>query len=255
MTASRQRPNPEDENLRLIAAEMDRRQQQARNTLLKSPPGNTTPAAGRETDRLLREAEHTIARLQATPANAEVWRAICEVEAQYSAAIEGESDPARTAVHATALESLLKKTPSEESMLALHTELMADQPRTQPGEYRNIEVKVGRHRPPAPELVPELMADLYGYIEKSTDTPLTKAAWAHIQFETIHPFRDGNGRTGRALTNQILRWPLPMSIEILRDRRRYYTVLQQANWPIYLEWFVKTADRTARLTETGTTTK
>ncbi len=53
--------------------------------------------------------------------------------------------------------------------------------------------------PPAPEHVPELLADLATFLNRSDVAPVVKAALAHAQFESIHPFIDGNGRTGRAL--------------------------------------------------------
>lgn len=59
--------------------------------------------------------------------------------------------------------------------------------------------------PPPPELVPELLADLVEYVNESAHPGILKAAIAHAQFETIHPFIDGNGRTGRALIHTILR--------------------------------------------------
>ena len=58
--------------------------------------------------------------------------------------------------------------------------------------------------PPAAE-VPELMDDLLEYINTTNHHPVTAAAVAHVQFESIHPFRDGNGRAGRALVQAILR--------------------------------------------------
>lgn len=58
--------------------------------------------------------------------------------------------------------------------------------------------------PPAPGDVPALMADLVGYINGAAHSPLVQAALVHAQFETIHPFTDGNGRVGRALVHTIL---------------------------------------------------
>lgn len=58
--------------------------------------------------------------------------------------------------------------------------------------------------PPA-EDVPELMDDLLEYINATNHHPVIAAAVAHVQFESIHPFRDGNGRAGRALVQTILR--------------------------------------------------
>jgi Fic family protein len=59
--------------------------------------------------------------------------------------------------------------------------------------------------PPPPELVPELMADLCAFCSSETLPAVAQAAIAHAQFETIHPFADGNGRTGRALIQLVLR--------------------------------------------------
>lgn len=59
--------------------------------------------------------------------------------------------------------------------------------------------------PPPPELVGELLEDLCAFCNDDTLPPLAQAAIAHAQFETIHPFVDGNGRTGRALLHLVLR--------------------------------------------------
>lgn len=59
--------------------------------------------------------------------------------------------------------------------------------------------------PPPPERVPELLEDLCRYISGDDHPALVQAAVAHAQFETIHPFPDGNGRTGRALIHLILK--------------------------------------------------
>ncbi len=59
--------------------------------------------------------------------------------------------------------------------------------------------------PPPPEYVEDLLDDLIHYVNGDDHSPLVQAAIAHAQFETIHPFADGNGRTGRALIHVILR--------------------------------------------------
>ena len=58
--------------------------------------------------------------------------------------------------------------------------------------------------PPPPGRVPKLMEDLIAYVNTNHHSPLTQAAIAHAQFETIHPFGDGNGRAGRALIHVVL---------------------------------------------------
>jgi Fic family protein len=59
--------------------------------------------------------------------------------------------------------------------------------------------------PPPPEYVEGLLRDLIDYTNGDQHSPLVQAAIAHAQFETIHPFADGNGRTGRALIHVTLR--------------------------------------------------
>lgn len=59
--------------------------------------------------------------------------------------------------------------------------------------------------PPPESEVPRLMADLARFVTETAGNPVARAAIAHAQFETIHPFIDGNGRTGRALIHTILR--------------------------------------------------
>lgn len=81
---------------------------------------------------------------------------------------------------------------------------------------------------PPPGEVPSLTEDLLRYLNSSGEHPLLLAAIGHLQFETIHPFEDGNGRAGRALVHAILERGgvvrsglLPISIEI-RTREREY---------------------------------
>ncbi len=87
-------------------------------------------------------------------------------------------------------------------LLKAHESLMqtGDGDKSNPGNYRKQSVKVGNLIPPPAQYVPELMADLEKFIN-SLDSlpPLIKAGLAHVQFEEIHPFLDGNGRIGRLL--------------------------------------------------------
>jgi Fic family protein len=63
---------------------------------------------------------------------------------------------------------------------------------------------VAQFVPPKHQLVRPLMDDLLAYLNDPSDTAVVAAAVVHAQFETIHPFRDGNGRIGRALTHTVL---------------------------------------------------
>lgn len=58
--------------------------------------------------------------------------------------------------------------------------------------------------PPPPEQVPRLVGDLVGYLNGASHGPLIQSGLVHAQFETIHPFTDGNGRVGRALIHTVL---------------------------------------------------
>ncbi len=81
--------------------------------------------------------------------------------------------------------------------------------------------------PPPPEQVGPLMADLVDYMNGSVHAPLVQAGIVHAQFETIHPFTDGNGRVGRALIHTVLTrrgltpsavLPVSLVLATLRDR-------------------------------------
>lgn len=91
---------------------------------------------------------------------------------------------------------------SSRVILKAHEALMSkgDGDKYDPGNYRKQPVRVGNLIPPPPSAVPQLMTDLEKYINEEDDLPaLVKAGLAHVQFETIHPFLDGNGRIGRLL--------------------------------------------------------
>lgn len=82
--------------------------------------------------------------------------------------------------------------------------------------------------PPRPEYVPALMDDLVRFINGSKLPPVAVAAIAHAQLETIHPFVDGNGRTGRTLVHMVLRRAglakrvvPPVSLILATDKERY----------------------------------
>ena len=85
--------------------------------------------------------------------------------------------------------------------------------------------------PPPAEQVPELMGDLVAYLNTAGHPPVLQAAVLHAQFETIHPFEDGNGRTGRALIHTVFnaagltRSAVPISTALSRDPSRYHDAL------------------------------
>lgn len=105
--------------------------------------------------------------------------------------------------------------------------------------------------PPPPHEVAQCLADLEKFLHADTHLPLlVKVAIAHAQFETIHPFLDGNGRVGRLLITfllceqQVLQKPvLYLSYFFKRHRQEYYDQLQAVRdngaWEEWLEFFLR----------------
>lgn len=95
-----------------------------------------------------------------------------------------------------------KKLLTHRDILMLHKILAAGvMDQGDAGRYRDIQVYVGRYTPPAPQLVSGLMTELLAWWNEPSRqwSPVISSAILHYQFEDIHPFADGNGRTGRAL--------------------------------------------------------
>ena len=95
-----------------------------------------------------------------------------------------------------------KKVITHEEILRLHKIMAADvMDQGTAGRYRTIAVRVGRYLPPPPSDVSGLMFELLTWWNKEAATlsPVLSSAIVHYRFEAIHPFADGNGRTGRAL--------------------------------------------------------
>jgi len=85
---------------------------------------------------------------------------------------------------------------------------------------------------PPPETVADYLADLLVYLNRDDVPALVQAAIAHAQFESIHPFTDGNGRIGRALINTVLRRRgvttrvvIPLASALVAHRDRYFDLL------------------------------
>lgn len=117
-----------------------------------------------------------------------------------------------------------KVTFSEFIIKQIHTLVLMDRPEDR-GIYRRIPVRImgAYHEPPAPVLVPELVEKLVEEFDKNKLHPIESAALFHLKFEGVHPFVDGNGRTGRLILNLFLMqkgYP-PINVKF-SDRRRYY---------------------------------
>jgi len=127
------------------------------------------------------------------------------------------------------------------TVLDLHETLLASSAPAHAGRIRTEQVWIGGshtgpHRadfvPPHHERVGEALTDLFTFLDRDDLPALAHAALAHAQFETIHPFTDGNGRTGRALVHAYLagrgittRSTVPVSSGLLRDLDGYFGAL------------------------------
>jgi Fic family protein len=128
----------------------------------------------------------------------------------------------------------------------------------QPGEVRRTQNWVGGPRPglatyvpPPPQEVHRLLGDLERYIHaRDKLPPLVRAGLVHVQFETIHPYLDGNGRVGRLLIALLLEhWGvlhaplLYLSLFFKRRRPDYYRLLndvrRSGNWEGWMEYFLE----------------
>ncbi|WP_281282415.1 Fic family protein [Cellulomonas cellasea] len=127
------------------------------------------------------------------------------------------------------------------SVLEMHRALMQDAEPDIAGRWRTQQVWIGGggyspHRaafvPPHADRVVPAIHDLVAFMAREDVPALPHAALAHAQFETIHPFPDGNGRTGRALVHSLLRKraltrsvTVPVSVGLLVDTRAYFDAL------------------------------
>jgi len=131
--------------------------------------------------------------------------------------------------------------PSLESILEMHRMLLEESAPEIAGRLREQQVWIGGSDlhpgdadfvPPHHTRLADAMRDLEGFMQRDDLPALVQAAVAHAQFETIHPFADGNGRTGRALIHVILRGrgittsaALPISVGLLSDTAGYFDTL------------------------------
>ena len=129
----------------------------------------------------------------------------------------------------------------EHAVLAMHAALLQRSHPDEAGSWRTEQVWVGGSDfgphgavfvPPHHERVPDAMRDLMLFVRRDDLPVLAHAALAHAQFETIHPFVDGNGRTGRALVHSMLRArgltrnvTVPVSAGLLTDTDAYFAAL------------------------------
>jgi Fic family protein len=131
---------------------------------------------------------------------------------------------------------------TERSLLDAHAVLMRDDPADGPvaGRWRQVQNWIGggasprdaAYVPPPADDVADAMDDLFAFLARDDLDPVVQAAIAHAQFESVHPFTDGNGRIGRALVNAVLRrrgltssLVVPVAAALVADRAGYFTEL------------------------------
>lgn len=133
-----------------------------------------------------------------------------------------------------------------------------------PGEFRRSQNWIGGTRPgnalfvpPPVEHLNECLSDFEKFLHEDSLPVLIKAGLAHVQFETIHPFLDGNGRLGRLLITLLLCLGgmldapiLYLSLYFKQNRHQYYALLQevrlQGTWETWLEFFLEGIAQSAK---------
>ncbi len=242
---------------------------------------------------MISDAEAAIGRLnaRAVPALAPLARLLLRTESIASSKVEGMQVDARTLARAEVAHDLgrnvgpqaaeiianidamqfaietaaVARKVNTPDITAIHRVLLERAPgRGTAGQLRRRQNWIGGNDynpcgadfvPPPPEHVTRLMDDVCSFCDRDDVPPLVQAAIAHAQFETIHPFEDGNGRTGRALIHVILRrrglarsFVPPISVVFAQKKRRYVeglTFFRQDRLADWLSVFMSAAAQAA----------
>ena len=201
--------------------------------------GSGNPALGPMTAILLRTESASSSQIEQLTTSARQL-ALAEID-------ESDKANALTVVgNVRAMEAALQLADdiSEDTILAMHKALMLHQtgfPPEDAGRFRAEQVWIGPGEAgprladfvaPHHDRVSDAIGDLVHFVKRQDVVVLVQVAVAHAQFETIHPFPDGNGRTGRALAQSILRnkslvgsTAVPISAGLLVDVSRYFDAL------------------------------
>lgn len=149
----------------------------------------------------------------------------------------------------------------------LHACLMSGQEQYAPGQWRDrqnyigLRMETARYIPPPPGEVPRLMDDLSGLLQYEPEgvavtSILLRAAIAHVQFESIHPFLDGNGRAGRLLLPLMFKAegtpPIHLASFLKLRQQEYYDALLQVQtrlvWEPWIRLFLQSVIASCRHT-------
>ena len=264
-------------------------------TFLPDPLSRIDPRLPAATAGVVSAAEAAIRTLNASaqPALAPLGRLLLRTESIASSKVEGMQTDARDLARAEArrdlgrglgretaevlanidaMELALDKSAavdrfSVSEILAVHRQLMSGGVGARlAGRIRGGQNWIGGNDynpcgadfvPPPVDHVPELLEDLCAAIDDDLLPPIVQAALVHAQFETIHPFDDGNGRTGRALIHVVLRrrglaaaYVPPISVVLANQRDRYIrglTRFREEEVEGWIEQFAAAAYTAARL--------
>jgi Fic family protein len=227
------------------------------------PPDPPVRLAG-ELQNLLSQADRALGRLDGsiqTLPNPDLFVFMyVRKEAVLSSQIEGTQSYVRAMNYG--LEHLEHLPVSTRLIREIHTRLLEGVrgSQHQPGELRSTQNWIGPEGctlaeatfvPPPPHELPSALRDLEAFLHQDNDMPLLiKIGLAHAQFETIHPFLDGNGRVGRLLITfllcerEVLAKPvLYLSYYFKRHRSAYYERLQavrdRGDWEGWLAFFLR----------------
>lgn len=187
---------------------------------------------------LLRSESAASSKIENLTASA---RAVAEAEL----GVPGRSNARQIVANARAMEAAIELADHIDgaSILAMHEALLGTADPSIAGRWRTQQVWIGGHDhgphgasfvPPHHEHVEAAIADLVAFVAREDLPVLAHAAIAHAQFESIHPFPDGNGRTGRALLHAHLRnkaltrrITVPVSAGLLTDTAGYFAALDR----------------------------
>lgn len=240
-------------------------------------------------------AESVIADLNrsATPALMPLARLLLRTESIASSKVEGLQVDTRALARAEAKQDLGRRIGAEASeilanvdamqlaieraseatavgiddVVDVHRALLARSPTPHlAGKIRTVQNWIGGNDynpcgadfvPPPPDHVSALLRDVCDFCNDDTLPPIVQAALVHAQFETIHPFDDGNGRTGRALMQIVLRrrgltpdFVPPISVVLANDTKRYIaglTDFREGRLAAWIEMFATASAQAAQL--------